>query len=101
MNKPKTALTLQLQFFPFLVKDKLDYQRLNISVNGHIIKNYTISDPGSQNIAVDIDRALLNESIQILTFELPDAGSPFETGYSADKRTLGIAVQSFSLTEKK
>ena len=101
MNKPESDLILNLQFSPFLVKNTLDRQRLDIWVNGHHITNYTISTPGSQTIAVEIEHTVLDENIQILTFELPDAGSPYENGQSGDTRTLGIAVQSFSLTEKK
>ena len=101
MKKPESDLILNLQFSPFLVKNTLDRQRLDIWVNGHHITNYTISTPGSQTIAVEIEHTVLDENIQILTFELPDAGSPYENGQSGDTRTLGIAVQSFSLTEKK
>jgi hypothetical protein len=72
---------------------------LNIWFNGYLIKNNTISNPGSQKIVVEIDRTLVDENIQILTFELPDASSPYEKRQSDDRRTLGIAVQRFSLTE--
>ena len=101
MNKPQSDLLLNLQFIPFLSNEKLDHQRLIIWVNGHLIKNYTVSTPGSQTIVVEIDRTLLDENIQTLNFELPDATSPYEIGRSKDPRTLGIAVQTFSLTEKK
>jgi hypothetical protein len=100
MNKPQSDLLLNLQFSPFLVDNKLDHQRLNIWINGHLIKNYTVSTPGPQTIAVVLNRTLLNENIQTVVFELPDATSPYEIGSSPDLRKLGIAVQSFSLTEK-
>ena len=82
----------------FWVKDTLDYQRLNILVNGHLIMNYTISHPESQEIVAEIDRTVFDEDIQMLTFELPDASSPYETERSNDIRTLGIAVQTVTLT---
>ena len=101
MKKPQSDLVLNLQFFPFLAQDTLDSQRLNISVNGNLVMNYTISHPKSQKIVVEIDRSLLNENSQTLTFDLPDARSPYETGDGNDIRTLGIAVQTLSLSEKK
>jgi len=100
MNAPQSNLLLNLKFSPFLTNNQLDHQRLNIWFNGHLIKNYTISKSGSQTIVVEIDRTLFSENIQTLNFELPDAISPYEIGNSKDTRTLGIAVQTFSLTEK-
>ena len=100
MKNPQSDLVLHLQFYPFLGKDTLDYQRLNILVNGHLIMNYTISHPESQEIVAEIDRTVFDEDIQMLTFELPDARSPYETEGSNDIRTLGIAVQTVTLTKK-
>jgi len=100
MNKSQSDLLLNIQCFPFLVDKKLDHQQLNIWVNGHLIKNYTVSIPGSQTIVVDIDPAVLNENNQILVLELPDAISPYEMESGTDFRKLGLGVQSFSLTEK-
>ena len=97
VNPPQSDLLLTLQFSPFLVKNTLDYQRLNIRVNDHLVANFTISEPGSQNIVVLVDHSFMNGDIQTLTFELPDAKSPYDKGISGDTRTLGIAVQTLSL----
>ena len=79
------------------MKNTLDHQRLNIRVNDHLVANFTISEPGSQNIVVLVDHSLMDGDIQTLTFELPDARSPYDKGISGDTRTLGIAVQTLSL----
>ena len=97
MNTPQSDLILTLQFSPFLLKNTLDHQRLNIRVNGHLVANFTISEPGSQNVVVRVDQSLMEGDRQTLTFELPDATSPYEKGISGDTRTLGIAVQTVSL----
>jgi len=97
MNTPPSDLMLTLQFSPFLVKNTLDQQRMIIRVNGHPVANTTISEPGSQEIVVQINQSILEGDMQTLTFELPDAMSPYEKGISGDTRTLGIAVQTLSL----
>ena len=97
INSSKSKYTFNLQFSPFLVEKQLEHQRINIFFNGHSIRNYTISSPGSQNVIFEVDRSLLKEDIQTLNFELPDASSPYDFGLSDDKRKLGLAVQKLSI----
>lgn len=80
-------LILKAKLFPFLAKD-IKYQRANIYVNGEKVANWKIDKAGEYT--AEIPKEIVSSPLQI-SFELPDAVSPLESGVSEDPRVLALA----------
>lgn len=73
-------------------------QRVNVTVNNHHVGNWEFDRPEVQEKSIIIPQEVLNEDMQYITFELPDAKSTQSLGLSGHDRTLSLAVQSIVIT---
>ena len=84
-------ILLTIKFIPFLVPNKIESQRVTISLNGERIDEFSASDPSPNERTVTLPFGALRPK-NVLQFDLPDAASPASFGLSNDERLLGIAV---------
>jgi hypothetical protein len=73
-------------------------QLVNVTINDHQVGEWIFDKPEGQEKSIKIPHEVLNEGVQYITFDLPDAKSPFSVGLSEDRRTLGLAVRSIVIT---
>ena len=99
MKKPDSDLTMKIVASPYLKDGAETQQRVNVLVNGHPVGKLVFDKPGVQEKTVVLPNAVLDDEIQYIAFELPDAISPKELGRSQDGRNLALALQSFKITE--
>lgn len=97
MPKPETDIILNMTFAPFLQAD-MKCQNMSIWMNKHKLQDFSLTSNTNQLFIV-IPRDCFEENIQKITFELPDAASPSNLGISNDRRTLGIAVRTLSMSK--
>ena len=91
-------LILIIRATPYLSKGALEKQRVNISANDHPLGEWVFNKPGFQEKSIIIPHEVLNEGMQYITFDLPDAISPQSLGLSEDSRVLALAVQSIVIS---
>ena len=94
-----TLIKLEISSFPFIVKHKHEVQRVTVYLNRHKLGDYSFLQDQSQNLDFLIPASYLNEQVQYITFDFPDAISPSKLGISDDSRNLAIGLSSFNLTE--
>lgn len=82
-----------------LVSGKLKEQRVLIKANGKPLKEWKIRKAESCAENVIIPHSLIQSGILKLTFDLPEATSPASLGISGDKRVLGLAFHTITLTQ--
>lgn len=98
VSQPQSDLILNTTvLFPFVVGDLVN-QKVNVYTSGNKLGEWDISSGG--NYMIKIPKNYITNNLLEIMFELPNAVSPMELNVSNDKRTLGIAVQSISLSEK-
>ena len=68
-----------------------------IFVNGKKIGKWIVNKYGKQQIT--IPKNLVYDNYIRISFELPDAISPIESGISDDLRILGIAIKEMTISE--
>jgi hypothetical protein len=89
-------MTLGIKMAPFLVKGKLDQQRMNVKLNGLVVDSLILNLGEPVEYLFHLPPGALRDK-NILTLELPDAASPKSLGVSEDTRRLGISVQSLEI----
>ncbi|RQD80521.1 hypothetical protein D5R95_08720 [Methanosalsum natronophilum] len=89
-----TDLTLTVTTSPYLGGEAIDRQRVFVTVNDHPVGEWVFDEPGIQEKSIIIPHGVLNERMQYIAFEMPDAVSPKDLGQSGDQRDLAIAVRS-------
>jgi len=102
VNPPKgDQIELFCEVSPFLSPEKgLGSQRVEITINGSPVGNFTISSSGQQQLRVTFKKELLANFSQVLVgFSLPDAAVGKEMGVNGDGRMLGLAFYSLVLKE--
>ena len=93
-------ITLKAIMSGFIKPGKADQQVVYVMVNGTELERWVFETPGFQGKDLVIPSEILLESGALcITFRMPDAVSPYQTGLSDDERRLGIAVQSIELME--
>jgi hypothetical protein len=98
MNRSNsTLMNVQITAFPYIVDRKHETQRVTVYLNKNELGSYLFSQPQTQQMDFLIYPEYLNEQVQYLTFDIPDAISPWELGISKDSRNLGIALSSFTV----
>ncbi|SCL74658.1 Phosphoglycerol transferase, alkaline phosphatase superfamily [Methanoculleus chikugoensis] len=90
-------LTLTITASPYLGGEVIDQQRMIVAVNRQYVGEWVFEQSGFQEKTIVIPREVLEEEIQYVAFELPDAVSPSDLGLSEDKRSLAIAVHSMRI----
>ncbi len=98
VSQPQSDLILNTTvLFSFVAGDIVN-QKVNVYTNGNKLGEWDISSGG--NYMIKIPKEYITNTLLELIFELPNAVSPMELNVSDDTRSLGIAVQSISLSEK-
>lgn len=87
-------LILKFVASPYLGGGAVDQQQVTIKVNGHWIGTWSFDQPGIQEKIAVIPHTILEEDVQHIAFELPDAESPYNLRQSGDPRNLALAVRS-------
>jgi len=96
----KSPVTLKAKFRAALFSGKVDKQTVHILANGQEAGEWTITKPGFQEKDITIPKSLFTDPDRlVITFNLPDAASPAQSGVSGDNRLLGIAVSEITLHE--
>lgn len=73
-------------------------QRVYVTVNDYQIGEWCFNGSNVQEKSIIIPHETLNDRVQYITFDLPDAKSPKNLGLSEDGRTLALAVRSIVVT---
>jgi hypothetical protein len=89
IGNPDSDLNLKIRASQYTKK-----QRVNVTVNGHPVGNWTFDKPEGQEKSIIIPHDVLKEGVQNIALELPDVKSSQSLGLSDDSRILGLAVQS-------
>jgi hypothetical protein len=89
--------TLLLKMSPFLVLGRLDAQRVEVALNGQLLKTLELKEAEAKYYSIKLPDNLLKEK-NIIGFMLPDAASPASLKISDDARRLGINLEWFELT---
>jgi len=95
--KPKSDLSMKISVSPYLNGSILAQQRVTVLVNGKSVGMLIFDKPGFQEKNITIPNSVLDDEIQNISFELPDAISPKKIGQSEDYRDLALAFRSFEI----
>jgi len=101
VRKPESDVTLKAVIRPFVVDDRIERQRVAVSVNRYELGEWLCTKDEFQEHQVAIPAVLLKEGVAQITLELPDAVSKAEVGEGRDMRCLGIRVASMVLEQKR
>ena len=110
IDETEADIELKARLSPFIVPDKLDMQRVVVFVNGNKVGEWSVKEKEGiwnkvmrkdmfHERTILIPNNLLEDSVMVVTFELPDAASPAKMGLRGDSRILGVAMHSVVLTE--
>ena len=96
-GQPKTLILTTL-LTPYILKGKIDQQRVTVLANGKKIANWEVSSTGAYYAVVPPD--FFNNRPQMeLVFQLPDAVIPATLGTSKDQRNLALCLQGLKIKE--
>ncbi|MFN8007351.1 MAG: sulfatase-like hydrolase/transferase [Terriglobia bacterium] len=94
-----SPIRLKAQFLPYLVPGKIATQKMRIFANQNLIKEFEASDPGVQELNLELPAGSLTGSeMSVITFEFPTAIPPANIDESPDVRPLGIALIWLTMT---
>lgn len=84
-------LLFRIKLFPFILKGKVEQQRIEFKLNDHPLETLLLKEEGVNEYAVRLPKNLLREK-NLLVFGLPDAAAPQTLGVGVDTRQLAIGV---------
>ena len=87
VKPPESDLVLKAKLHPFLVKDKLDTQRIIVSVNGEQVGKWTVDKPGDYEMVIP-RKSVGSDSRLLFSLSFPDANVPKKLGVNSDTRAL-------------
>lgn len=96
----RSDIIMKTYLKPFLVPGKLEKQRVNIYVNNILIDKWIVTSSGFYKTVIP-ESCISNSAFLKITFELPDAVSPAETGINEDERVIAIAFKFITLSESQ
>jgi hypothetical protein len=88
--------TLLLKIGPFLAPGRLDWQRVDVSLNGQPLASMELTEREAKIHSIRIPEGALRDR-NVLAFVLRDATSPASLGLSDDARRLGINLEWLEL----
>jgi len=101
LNLPVEAsasdLDLQVRLVPFISNPKVPQQRINLSVNGIELAQWTTTEKKPQDFTLRVPAELTTGNNLQISLELPDSVRPYTLELGADKRQLGVALVSLRL----
>ena len=89
------GVNLHIAGFPFLADGRVAFQRVWVHLNGMYCGMFNVADRFEK--VLPIRGAWLEQRSNVLAISLPNAVSPAQLGMGADRRLLGIGVQTVSL----
>ncbi|MEE2822444.1 MAG: sulfatase-like hydrolase/transferase [Acidobacteriota bacterium] len=99
-SEPESSVLLKALVKAFLVSERLNEQRVRVSVNGQMVGEWTIAGSEFEERTVLVPAGLLTEPEKtVIVFETPDSSIPAQLGLGSDKRKLGIAFHQISLVQ--
>lgn len=98
LNKPETDLTLDITLKANIIPEKPSPQRVFVYVNRHEIGNFTLTNDTKYEKHITVPHAYWEETIQHVTFYLPDAVSTPEIETSISPGERSIVLDSITLT---
>lgn len=90
---------LRMKLGPFLVRGKLDEQRVELRLNGRALQTLVLKEGAAQVYSIELPGDALR-SRNILTFGLKDAASPKALKTGADERRLGVRVEWMEVEQR-
>ena len=96
VDTPKSDIVLTAQLHPFLVKAKIERQRVIVRVNGSDIGEWVVDADGEYKMAISKEHISESQLLWIV-FDLPDAIAPKSLGYNPDVRHLSVRWDSVTL----
>ncbi|WP_330720846.1 DUF6311 domain-containing protein [Paenibacillus polymyxa] len=93
LNKIYSNMNLFIKMGPF-IGNNLKGQHIIIYVNGKIISNSIIRNPGEYKFL--IPKEVISDNLEV-TFKMPDATSPKSIDVNEDTRILGFYVESLNI----
>ncbi|MGH6890778.1 MAG: hypothetical protein ACREEP_00820, partial [Dongiaceae bacterium] len=88
---PVGAGLLEMKIEPFLVRRKLERQRLTVRLNGAPLAALVLRDPEPRTYRMPIPSGVL-KAHNLLVLDLPDARTPKSLRVSPDTRELGVKL---------
>jgi hypothetical protein len=88
---PVGAGLLEMKIEPFLVPQKVERQRLTVTLNGASLATLVLRDPEPRTYSMPIPSGVLKED-SLLVLDLPDATSLNSLRLSPDTRKLGVKL---------
>jgi hypothetical protein len=95
---PHDDILVRIKGGLFTPNGVIDYQTVRISANGQFIEEKRLTSGDWSFVA---PRGIITERKLDLSFEYPDAASPFELGLSQDKRLLAVGYKTMTFSENK
>ena len=94
--EPASDIVFDLDAMPYVVRDILPKQRLNLYINFARVDCFELERPS--RLSCSVPKRLFVGGVNIVDLHLPDARSPNDLGEGVDTSVLGLAVASASLT---
>jgi hypothetical protein len=85
-------ITLSFAARPFLVEDRLPFQRVEVIVNGALVARFVLDREPLSVQRVRVPPRFVDRQT-VVRFRLPDAASPSSFGSNGDRRRIAIAVE--------
>ena len=99
INKPNIEFNINMK--PFLFKDKVPYQRIEIYINDVLATQMKIIENEFKNYSFVLSSKSIKNSNELkIEFKFPDAIAPKDVGAGADIRTLAFAFSSMQIMQK-
>ncbi|MDR1159416.1 MAG: alkaline phosphatase family protein [Syntrophomonadaceae bacterium] len=95
---PKSDITVSVEGRLYKPNGLIDHQTVRITANGQFIEEQKLT---SGDWSFVIPKEYVADRNLRLSFEYPDAASPFELGLSKDKRMLAVGYTTMTLTMRK
>ncbi len=97
IEKTSVDLVIDAVIDPFLLEGKLDHQLVNVYINRDPIGSWKVASPGHYHLTIPAALIEDKDKLRIL-FELPKAMSPAKLGIDDDKKVLGVAIESMTIS---
>jgi len=90
-NKKESDVSIKMNYFTYT-----DSQHVLVYANDNLVEEYDAIGEEEKNLV--IPHEYIQDGMLLLKFQLPDAISPYSKGESNDKRELGLAIRSLSIS---
>lgn len=90
------SVKARFNFLPFTAEGAIESQRIELEVNNKLKHTWIADRRGWYE--VDIPESVIRDrGSLVFEFHFPDAASPYDYGYSIDRRLLGIALYTIQI----